>query len=181
MDSLEYQRSRQMKRGYDILETQLLGEIGIVVSEKGVEKVCLTKEGLEDYLKEHPHLKQDVALCKVAKAQLEEYFNGERLDFDLPLVVEGTDFRKQVWQALREIPYGEIRSYGDIAKSIQNPKAVRAVGSANKANKLPLLIPCHRVVGAKGSLVGFMGCRTDLQARLLEHEQKTSQKFQRQN
>ena len=161
-----------MKRGYDILETQLLGEIGIVVSELGVEGICLTKESLDAYLKNEPDLKQDSILCVAAKKQLDEYFKGERLTFDLPLAVKGTEFRKQVWHALTQIPYGETRSYGDVAKSIQNPKAVRAVGSANKANSIPLLIPCHRVIGAKGKLVGFMGCRTDIQARLLMHEQQ---------
>ena len=164
--------SLEMKRGYDILDTDLLGEIGIVVNECGIEKICLTKEVLEHYLRRHPDLKQDEILCKQAKKQLEEYFKGERINFDLPLAVEGTVFRKQVWEALRQIPYGEVRSYGDIAKVIQNPKAVRAVGSANKANSLPLLIPCHRVIGAKGNLVGFMGCRTDVQSRLLQHEQE---------
>ena len=160
-----------MRRGYAILETQLLGQVAVVVSEKGVEEVCLTKACLEDYLKAHPEVPQDENLCKEAIKQLDAYFKGECLEFNLPLAIEGTDFRKQVWEALRQIPYGEIRSYKDIAQSIGNPKAVRAVGSANKANKIPLIIPCHRVIGAKGSLVGFMGCRTDLQARLLEHEQ----------
>lgn len=160
-----------MKRGYDTLQTTLLGEIGVVVSDEGVEEVCLTKECLEDYLQKHPEVERDEALCLEAIKQIKEYFNGERMSFDLPLVIEGTPFRKKVWEALRNIPYGETRSYGDIAKSIDNPKAVRAVGSANKANSIPLIIPCHRVIGSAGKLVGFMGCRTDLQALLLQHEQ----------
>lgn len=160
-----------MKRGYDTLQTTLLGEIGVVVSDEGVEGVCLTKECLEDYLQKYPEVERDEALCLEAIKQIKEYFNGERMSFDLPLVIKGTPFRKKVWEALRNIPYGETRSYGDIAKSIDNPKAVRAVGSANKANSIPLMIPCHRVIGSAGKLVGFMGCRTDLQALLLQHEQ----------
>jgi len=164
--------SSKMKRGYDILETQLLGTVAVVVSENGVEEVCLTKESFKDYLKHHPEVEQNPKLCQEAISQLDAYFKGERLNFELPLALEGTEFRKQVWEALMQIPYGETRSYGEIAKSIGNPKAVRAVGSANKANVLPLIIPCHRVIGAKGRLVGFMGARTDLQARLLAHEEK---------
>ena len=160
-----------MKRGYDTLQTTILGEIGVIVSDEGVEEVCLTKECLKDYLQKRPEVERDETLCLEAIKQIKEYFNGERMSFDLPLVIEGTPFRKKVWEALRNIPYGETRSYGDIAKSIDNPKAVRAVGSANKANPIPLIIPCHRVIGSAGKLVGFMGCRTDLQALLLQHEQ----------
>ncbi|MBP3887447.1 MAG: methylated-DNA--[protein]-cysteine S-methyltransferase [Cellulosilyticum sp.] len=176
--SIKERKVYKVKKGYAILDTDLLGEIGIIVSEQGVEKICLTKESFETYLKINPDLKQDEVLCRNAKSQIEEYFRGERLIFDLPLVIEGTEFRKQVWKALTEIPYGETRSYGDIAKAICNPKAVRAVGSANKANAIPLLIPCHRVIGSKGRMVGFMGCRTDLQARLLEHEQRVYRQYQ---
>lgn len=161
-----------MKRGYDLLETQVLGKIGFIVSELGVEEIFLTEEGLKDYLKAHPDLTLEPELCHETKRQLAEYFEGKRMDFDLPLVIEGTPFRKQVWEALRQIPYGESRSYGEIAKAIGNPKAVRAVGGANHANALPLVIPCHRVTGAGGKLVGFMGRRIDLQVRLLEHEQR---------
>ena len=160
-----------MKRGYDTLENTLLGEIGVIVNDEGVEEVCLTKECLESYLKKHLELQRDEVLCKEAIKQIKEYFAGERLAFDLPISIEGTAFRKRVWEALRKIPYGETRSYRDIAESIDNPKAVRAVGSANKANPIPLIIPCHRVIGSSGKLVGFMGCRTDLQALLLQHEQ----------
>ena len=165
-----------MRRGYDTLETEILGQVGVVVSELGVEEVFLTQESLEEYLNDHSEIQKDPILCKEAITQLKAYFNGERLNFDLNLVMDGTEFRKQVWKALRQIPYGEIRSYGDIAKSIGNPKAVRAVGGANKANPMPIFIPCHRVIGSAGKLVGFMGCRTDLQARLLEHEQNVIQK-----
>lgn len=164
-----------MKRGYDTLDTEIIGTIGFIVSEQGVEEIFLTEDSLEAYLLEHPHMNREEALCHHTKNQLDAYFKGERLTFDLPLVIEGTPFRKQVWEALRRIPYGETRSYGQIAEMIGHPKAVRAVGGANHANRLPLMIPCHRVTGANGKLVGFMGERVDLQMLLLAHEKKVLQ------
>lgn len=99
---------------------------------------------------EHPILLQ-------AKQQLEEYFSGHRQQFDLPLDFQGTPFQNAVWQALLTIPYGETRSYRDIALQIGNVKAVRAVGAANGKNPISIITPCHRVIGANGSLVGFAG------------------------
>ena len=91
------------------------------------------------------------------RRRLEEYFAGKRQHFDLRIAPRGTDFQQRVWQALRGIPYGTTRSYGEIAKAIGNPGASRAVGAACRANPIPIVIPCHRVVGADGSLVGFAG------------------------
>ena len=92
-----------------------------------------------------------------AKAQLAEYFAGERRSFSLPLAPKATPFQALVLQALQAIPYGETRSYGDVARSLGRPRAVRAVGGANARNPLPIVIPCHRVVGADGRLTGFGG------------------------
>ncbi|NNH37894.1 methylated-DNA--[protein]-cysteine S-methyltransferase [Acinetobacter terrae] len=89
--------------------------------------------------------------------QLTEYFSGKRQQFDLPLDFEGTEFQQKVWQALLTIPFGETRSYRDIAEQIGNVKAVRAVGAANGKNPISIIAPCHRVVGANGKLVGFAG------------------------
>lgn len=91
------------------------------------------------------------------KQQLEQYFAGQRQQFDLPLDFQGTDFQQQVWQALLTIPYGETRSYKDIALQIGNEKAVRAVGAANGRNPISIIAPCHRVIGSGGALVGFAG------------------------
>ena len=96
-------------------------------------------------------------LLQEAARQLDEYFRGERRDFDLPIRPEGTDFQRRVWAALRTIPYGETRTYGDIARQLGKPGAARAVGQANHFNPLPVIVPCHRVNGAKGSLVGYTG------------------------
>jgi methylated-DNA-[protein]-cysteine S-methyltransferase len=89
--------------------------------------------------------------------QLERYFSGERTRFTLSLGPRGTAFQQLVWGALRDIPYGELRSYRDIAQRIQRPRAVRAVGAANGRNPIPIVIPCHRVIGSDGSLTGFAG------------------------
>ena len=92
-----------------------------------------------------------------ARRQLDAYFAGKLRDFDLPLAPEGSDFQLRVWKALETIPFGATRSYGEIATAIGAPKAMRAVGAANGRNPLPIVVPCHRVIGANGSLTGFGG------------------------
>ena len=99
----------------------------------------------------------DPAPFRAAVAQLGEYFAGERRGFDLPLAPRGTQFQRRVWRALTEIPYGKTISYGELARRIDKPSASRAVGLANGANPLPIIVPCHRVIGADGSLTGFGG------------------------
>jgi methylated-DNA-[protein]-cysteine S-methyltransferase len=105
-----------------------------------------------------------------AVEQLNEYFAGKRTAFDLPLDPKGTEFQKKVWMALRGIPFGQTASYGQIAKRIGMPTASRAVGAANGRNPLPIIVPCHRVIGANGTLTGFGG-GLDRKEWLLKHEQ----------
>jgi len=107
-------------------------------------------------------------LQKTAR-QLEQYFKGERRDFDLPLRLDGTEFQKRAWRNLMEIGYGETRSYGEQARRIGNANASRAVGLANGKNPIPIVVPCHRVIGANGSLTGFGG-GIDRKRWLLAHE-----------
>lgn len=116
-----------------------------------------------------PQWAEDRAVFNSAIAQLEEYFAGRRKTFDLALFPQGTPFQKQVWSALQTIPYGETTSYKDLAQRIGKPKTVRAVGAANGANPIPIIIPCHRVIGSDGSLTGFGG-GLPLKKRLLELE-----------
>jgi len=111
----------------------------------------------------------ETPLIKKAAKQIEEYFNGKRKVFDLPYVLHGTDFQVKVWEALVKIPYGETRSYAEIAAITGNPKACRAVGMANNRNPIPIIIPCHRVIGSNGSLTGFAG-GLDLKQKLLDLE-----------
>ncbi|PTO80814.1 methylated-DNA--[protein]-cysteine S-methyltransferase [Vibrio splendidus] len=96
-------------------------------------------------------------LCQLATKQLDEYFVGKRTSFDLPLQPKGTDFQLKAWVALTTIPYGETISYGEQAKRMDNPKAVRAVGGANGKNPFSIVVPCHRVIGANGTLTGYTG------------------------
>ena len=99
----------------------------------------------------------DLPVFAAARVQMAEYFAGTRTTFELPLDPGGTAFQQRVWTALRGIPYGRTKSYGQIASEIGSPKAARAVGAANHDNPLAIVVPCHRVVGAKGALVGFAG------------------------
>jgi len=112
-------------------------------------------------------------LIAEVEQQINEYYQGDRDEFDLPLRIEGTPFQKKVWEALREIPKGETRTYEDIAIAVGNPKASRAVGMANNRNRIPVIIPCHRVIGKNGKMVGFAG-GLDVKERLLEMEKNQS-------
>jgi methylated-DNA-[protein]-cysteine S-methyltransferase len=111
----------------------------------------------------------DLPVLAAARDQFAEYFAGVRTAFELPLAAGGTAFQRKVWDALRRIEYGTTRSYGEIAEEIGAPGAARAVGSANHDNPLAIIVPCHRVVGAKGSLVGYAG-GLDQKAALLDLE-----------
>jgi methylated-DNA-[protein]-cysteine S-methyltransferase len=104
-----------------------------------------------------------------AAAQLKEYFAGQRETFDLPLAPSGTDFQTKVWRAMQKIPFGQTRTYGQLAAMVGNPSAARAIGAACGRNPLPIVIPCHRVVGSNGNLTGFGG-GLEMKQWLLEHE-----------
>ena len=148
---------------YAIMSTPV-GEVTLASSEKGLAAVHFGRnvpsEGIVDVSANRPFM-----------GQLTEYFEGNRTEFSLPLDFEGTPFQMSVWRALLEIPYGETRSYGDIAKSIGKPGASRAVGMANHENRIAVVIPCHRVVGQNGSLTGYAG-GLHLKQQLLSIEQQ---------
>ncbi len=163
------ERNEIMAIGYDYYESPI-GKIYVVVDEVGVCKVDIFEDMWEGFITQNQDLKMNKTLCKEAIHQIDEYFHKKRKDFDLPLHIVGTEFRKKVWDALLSIPYGTVYSYQELAIAIGNPKAIRAVGQANKANQIPLIIPCHRVIGKNGKLVGFSGHRTPTQKILLEHE-----------
>jgi methylated-DNA-[protein]-cysteine S-methyltransferase len=107
--------------------------------------------------------------CDGVAMQMAEYFAGSRSEFDLELSLQGTDFQKRVWEQVRLIPHGKTMSYGEIARRLGDPGTVRAVGSASGANPVPIVIPCHRVIGSDGSLVGYGG-GINIKAALLRHE-----------
>lgn len=115
---------------------------------------------------------RETPLLQEAAHQLTAYFQGQLRDFSLPLQPKGTTFQRSVWEQLQRIPYGQTCSYGDIARACGNPKASRAVGMANNRNPISIIIPCHRVIGADGKLVGYGG-GLDIKIRLLELEKTT--------
>ncbi|HEY2395434.1 MAG TPA: methylated-DNA--[protein]-cysteine S-methyltransferase [Rudaea sp.] len=115
--------------------------------------------------------RRDASAFAVARAQLAAYFAGELTEFDLPLAPRGSEFQLGVWQQLQRIPYGVTISYGELARRVGDPSAARAVGAANGRNPLPIVVPCHRVIGADGSLTGFGG-GIATKKFLLDHEQK---------
>lgn len=142
-----------------------------VTSELATFQICANDEGVCALLFEPEPgvLAKPNAHTEVAKQQLSEYFLGLRQHFDVPLAPQGTHFQHSVWHQLSQIPFGECRSYADIAKAIDKPKAVRAVGAANGRNPLPIFVPCHRVIGSNGTLTGFAG-GLDMKAWLLKLE-----------
>jgi methylated-DNA-[protein]-cysteine S-methyltransferase len=141
---------------YIVAEDEMLAAIYI-----GEDDIC-ANELVDELL----HEQDDPFLVKCV-SQLNEYFEGKRQNFDLPLRQIGTDFQLAVWNQLSQIPFGETRSYQDIAEKIGRPKAVRAIGQANKANRFPIIVPCHRVIGKNKSLTGYMGNRIDIKEKLL--------------
>ncbi|MDO5337768.1 MAG: methylated-DNA--[protein]-cysteine S-methyltransferase [Eubacteriales bacterium] len=148
-------------------DTQI-GKIGIAEDGEGITQVSLNSPpDSEAELRE-------TSLIRTAYEELEEYFQGKRKSFDIRLHLEGTEFQKKVWQALTEIPYGETRSYQDIARAVGNPKGCRAVGMANNRNPVMILVPCHRVIGKNGKMVGYGGGISVKEALLrLERENKS--------
>lgn len=149
---------------YDILDTPI-GAVTIEADEDHILSVMFDRENVTV----SPN-----ALTDTCKTQLDAYMSGRRTSFDVPLRFSGTDFQKKVWHALLDISYGQTATYGQQAKRINNAKAVRAVGAANGQNKHNIIVPCHRVIGANGSLTGYGG-GLDRKKWLLAHEQKIYQ------
>lgn len=159
-----------VKIGYDIYES-IIGKLYVVVSDNGVERVLLDKDEFDSYIQKND-IKEDKDICRETIRQLSEYFNQSRKDFDLKINIDTTEFRKSVYNEVIKIPYGQTRSYTDIAKAIQNEKAVRAVGQANRVNNIIIIIPCHRVIGKSGKMVGYAGNKIDIKEKLLKLEER---------
>lgn len=126
-----------------------IGAIEITATESGILSL--------DFVDEMKKFNDIPQILKDCLTELDEYFKGERKEFTINCELSGTDFQKKVWKALEEIPFGKTMSYKEIAEKIGNPKAVRAVGSANHNNKIAIIIPCHRVIGSSGKLTGYAG------------------------
>ena len=160
---------------YKMMESPV-GKLKLVASDKGLTAILWEKddpsrvrlsEMIED--RQHPVLVE-------TEQQLGEYFTGKRKTFTVPLDLRGTRFQQNVWEALCSIPFGETRSYGQLAEQLGNPRATRAVGAANGRNPISIIVPCHRVIGSSGKLTGFAG-GLETKARLLHLEQKDTTLF----
>ncbi|CCQ94905.1 Methylated-DNA--protein-cysteine methyltransferase, constitutive [[Clostridium] ultunense Esp] len=154
--------------------TAVKHEAGVLNIAFGDEEKALTPIGLwlrRMGLNANRLIRDDDRLADV-KSQLEEYFRGNRKTFTLPLDLKGTPFQKAVWNALLEIPYGETRSYKQIALRLNMPRAVRAIGGANHDNPIPILVPCHRVIGSNGELIGYGG-GLSIKEKLLHLERRS--------
>jgi methylated-DNA-[protein]-cysteine S-methyltransferase len=150
-----------------------VGKLLLIADETALNGIYF--DGARDYPADTRDCEErpDHPILKKTRRQLEEYFAGRRKTFDLPLAPAGTPFQLSVWKALERIAYGETQSYGQIAQSIGKPKAVRAVGAANGANPIPIVIPCHRVIGSDGSLTGYGGGLTRKRQLLALEQDKT--------
>lgn len=144
-----------------------IGKLWICTDETSLLEISFRDE----LVTKNPKIQETNLILKV-KSQLDEYFSRRRKVFDLPLNPQGTEFQKKVWQALTQIEYGKTCTYKDIAVAIGNPKASRAVGMANNKNPIPIIIPCHRVIGTNGNLTGYAG-GLDIKRELLEYENIT--------
>ena len=155
---------------YDQFETSI-GPLTIAADADGLRYVMFAESRHRPVA--GPQWRHDAAALREPRQQLLAYFAGDLIHFDLPLSVQGTDFQQRAWAALRDIPYGETRSYSDQATAIGSPRAVRAIGLANGRNPLPIIVPCHRVIGRNGSLTGFGG-GLECKRWLLDWEAKRS-------
>lgn len=153
-----------------------VGTLKLIASDQGIVAILWQNdrptrvrlgEMIED--QDHPILRRLIT-------QLNEYFSGRRTSFEIPLDLRGTPFQQEVWNALLAIPYGETRSYLDLARKLGNPNATRAVGAANGRNPISIVVPCHRVIGSSGKLTGFAG-GLDIKERLLQLESGTKSLF----
>ncbi|GAB7087679.1 methylated-DNA--[protein]-cysteine S-methyltransferase [Marinifilum fragile] len=151
---------------FDIINTPI-GDLLLLASDKGLKKILFEEQFRS--LEIPNNWEQDKEKLSQAKEQLLAYFDNNLIEFNLQLDPVGTVFQKQIWKQLEEIPFGEIRSYQDIANVIEKPNACRAIGMANSKNPIPIIIPCHRVIGKNGKLTGYAG-GIDIKAKLLQLE-----------
>lgn len=149
--------------------TSPIGMLTLTSNGSALTQLLITREDETDSELVAP---ETDAVLAAAREQLDAYFDMRLTRFDLPLEPRGTDFQRRVWESLRVIPFGETISYAELARRIDNPKAVRAVGAANGRNPLMIVVPCHRVIGADGSLTGFGG-GIERKRWLLDHESRT--------
>ena len=155
---------------YTTMNTEI-GEIYIICDDEYLMRIDFNDDFLKIDSKHHRYKHDpDHPICKLVANQMNEYFQGRRSTFAVPYRMTGTDFQMEVWEALGNISYGEVKCYQDIAREINRPLAVRAIGQANRRNPLPIVIPCHRVIGKNKELVGYAGDKIGMKEQLLKLE-----------
>ncbi|RFU69935.1 methylated-DNA--[protein]-cysteine S-methyltransferase [Bacillus sp. V59.32b] len=156
---------------YSVYENPLVGRLYLIANENELITISIGEPDFLQRCRKYPCSRKDELPVFSRLASLfDRYFSGEDIEFLLPLYGSGTEFQKEVWEEIRKIPYGETKTYSEIARSINRPKAVRAVGQASRANPFPFIVPCHRVIGKNGSLTGYAGSKTPIKERLLKLE-----------
>lgn len=148
-----------------------VGPLVIFADDSGLRAVLWPGEGFDSFGLDEAHEDDTHPVLLETRRQLDEYFAGSRQTFDLPLAPQGTEFQHSAWRVLRGIPFGATISYGEQARRLGDPNKARAVGAANGRNPIPIIVPCHRVIGATGHLTGF-AAGVDTKAWLLDHEQR---------
>jgi methylated-DNA-[protein]-cysteine S-methyltransferase len=164
-----------MSLAYKTIDSPV-GRLKLVASDKGLVAVLWENDKPNRVRLGAMIADQRHPILLVTERQLEQYFAGERKTFSVPLDMRGTSFQKNVWEALLAIPFGETRSYGQLAKQLGNARAMRAVGAANGRNPVSIIVPCHRVIGSSGKLIGFAG-GLETKARLLSLEEQGTRLF----
>jgi methylated-DNA-[protein]-cysteine S-methyltransferase len=164
-----------MSLAYKVIESPI-GKLKLVASNKGLVAILWENDSPTRVRLTEPVVNERHPVLVETERQLGEYFAGKRKKFSIALDMKGTRFQRNVWEALLAIPFGETRSYGQLAKQLGNPRATRAVGAANGRNPVSIIVPCHRVIGSSGKLTGFAG-GLDTKARLLSLEKEDDRLF----
>jgi methylated-DNA-[protein]-cysteine S-methyltransferase len=168
-------KDKTMNFAYKIIDSPV-GKLKLVASDKGLAGVLWERENPRGVPLNEPVANEQHPVLVETERQLGEYFAGKRKTFSIALDMQGTRFQKDVWEALLAIPFGETRSYGQLAKQLGNPRATRAVGAANGRNPISIIVPCHRVIGSSGKLTGFGG-GLETKAHLLSLEETGDKLF----
>jgi methylated-DNA-[protein]-cysteine S-methyltransferase len=153
---LQTGEEKKMSLAYKVMESPI-GELKLVASEKGLVAILWKNDSLRRVRLGEMVAEERHPVLVETERQLKEYFAGKRREFSVALDMRGTRFQKDVWEALLAIPFGETRSYGQLAQQLGNPRSTRAVGAANGRNPVSIIVPCHRVIGSSGKLTGFAG------------------------
>jgi methylated-DNA-[protein]-cysteine S-methyltransferase len=160
---------------YSKYEHPVIGSLYFIADELELISIAIGEDDFENENQKFPCIaRADHPLFLKLFPLLDSYFKGRDVEFEIPLKIQGTAFQRDVWEAMKKIPFGQTKSYSEIAEIINRPKAIRAVGQASRANPFPFIVPCHRIVGKNGALTGYAGNRTYIKEWLLQIEKQAN-------